>query len=322
MGVRFDVCNGDADGLSSVIQWRLHEPLRSMLLTGLKREITLLERVPAMAGDEVNVFDLSMQRNRNALLHLVDAGVRVRYFDHHVVRQIPEHILLETHVDCAPDVCTSLLVDRQVGGAFRAWALVGAYGDNLTERADQLAADSGFDASDRDRLRRLGEVLNYNSYGGHERDVRIAPAQLYTILARYRDPRDLLKQERIIDDIDALRRADMELALAWPLHWQSERGCVYVLPDAPWSRRVQGDFANALAHSHPKRAHAVLKAQRGGYVVSVRAPLTQPQGAYELCCHFGGSGRARSAGIDALPSADLDRFVAVFAAMRWEAPSC
>ena len=54
MGVRFDVCNGDADGLSSVIQWRLHEPLRAMLLTGLKREITLLERVPAMAGDEVN----------------------------------------------------------------------------------------------------------------------------------------------------------------------------------------------------------------------------------------------------------------------------
>lgn len=46
------------------------------LLTGLKREIALLERVHANAGDEVNVFDLSMQRNRAALLGLLDVGVR------------------------------------------------------------------------------------------------------------------------------------------------------------------------------------------------------------------------------------------------------
>ncbi|MES2090067.1 MAG: hypothetical protein V4532_08840 [Pseudomonadota bacterium] len=321
MGVHFDVCNGDADGLSSAIQWRLHESARSLLLTGLKREITLLERVPAMAGDDVNVFDLSMQRNRNALLHLLDAGVRVRYFDHHLVRQIPSHALLDAHIDSASDTCTSLLVDREVGGAFRAWALVGAYGDNLTEHADQLARESGFDAADRDRLRRIGEALNYNAYGGHERDVRIPPAQLYAILARYSDPRELLKKERIIDEIEALRNADMKLALAWPVHWQSERGSVYVLPDAPWSRRVQGAFANALASAHPQKAHAVLKAQRSCYVVSVRAPQAQPTGAYELCSHFGGSGRARAAGIDALPSADLDRFVAVFAATRWGASS-
>ena len=123
---RFNVCSGDADGLSAALQWRLHEPLPATLLTGLKREISLLERVHANARDEVNVFDLSMQRNRSALLGLLGAGAHVRYFDHHEVRDIPSHPLLELQVDCASDVCTCLLVDRRIGGAFRAWALVGA----------------------------------------------------------------------------------------------------------------------------------------------------------------------------------------------------
>lgn len=92
---RFDVCNGDADGLCAALQWRLHEPAPATLVTGLKLEIALLERVPAHRGDEVNVFDLSMQRNRAALLHLLDAGVRIRYFDHHAVRDIPSHPALE-----------------------------------------------------------------------------------------------------------------------------------------------------------------------------------------------------------------------------------
>ena len=52
---RFDVCNGDADGLCAVRQWRLHEPAAATLVTGLKREITLLQRVPADLADEVLV---------------------------------------------------------------------------------------------------------------------------------------------------------------------------------------------------------------------------------------------------------------------------
>ena len=174
---RFDVCNGDADGLCAALQWRLHDPAPATLVTGLKLEIALLERVPARRGDEVNVFDLSMQRNRAALLHLLDAGVRIRYFDHHAVRDIPSHPALEVHVDIASDICTSLLVDRALGGSFRAWALVGAYGDNLAPVADRLAVASAVDAADRGRLRRLGEAINYNAYGDEERDVRMAPVK-------------------------------------------------------------------------------------------------------------------------------------------------
>lgn len=318
MGQRFDVCNGDADGLCAALQWRLHEPMPATLITGLKREIALLERVQAHCGDELNVFDLSMQRNRAALLRLLHAGVRVRYFDHHAVADMPAHALLEARIDCGSDVCTSLLVDRSIGGVFRAWALVGAYGDNLAPVADRLAEKSGINAGDRARLRRLGEAINYNAYGDDESDVHIAPARLYAILARYRDPRDMLAHEGITDEIDALRQSDLDRALAWPAHWQDATASVHVLPDTPWSRRVLGCLANELANAEPHRAHAVLKAQHGErYAVSVRAPLGSPSGAHELCRLFGGGGRARAAGVDGLAATDLDRFVVSFATARW-----
>ena len=276
----------------------------------------------ANASDEINVFDLSMQRNRAALLGLLGADVRVRYFDHHAVRDIPCHPLLEVQVDRASDVCTSLLVDRRIGGAFRAWALVGAYGDNLAGVADRLAADSGIGSVDSARLRRLGEAINYNAYGDDESDVCIAPARLYEVMARYRDPCDMLAHEGIADEIDTRRRADLRQALAWPPHRQDAHGSVLVLPDAAWSRRVLGCLANELANAQPQHAHAVLKLQRtGGYEVSVRAPLASPTGADALCSRFGGGGRARAAGIDGLPADNLERFLADFASTRWGEPA-
>ena len=39
MGQRIDVCNGDADGLCAVLQWRLADPQPARLVTGLKRDI-------------------------------------------------------------------------------------------------------------------------------------------------------------------------------------------------------------------------------------------------------------------------------------------
>lgn len=315
---RFDVCNGDADGLCAALQWRLHDPAPATLITGLKRDIELLQHVQAGAGDEVNVFDISMQRNRDPLVRLLDAGVRVRYFDHHAVRDIPQHDLLADHIDRASDVCTSLLVDRFINGACRAWALVGAYGDNLSAVADQLAAISGFSADDCARLRRLGECINYNAYGDEDADVCITPARLFTILSGYRDPRELLASEGIVDEIDALRLSDLQQAFAAELAWQGESGSVRILPDAPWARRVLGCVANDLANASPAQAHAVLKTQPGGvYAVSVRAPLDKPSGADLLCAQFGGGGRARAAGLDDLSHADLPRFIQAFSTANW-----
>src|SRR5690606_22136649 len=179
---RFDVCNGDADGLCAVVQWRLHDPSPAVLVTGLKREIELLERVDAARGDEVLVCDLSMQRNRGALLRLLEQGVHVRDFDHHAVDDVPSHPGLDAPLALGAGVCTSVLVDRFLDGAFRAWAAVGAYGDNLRALGDRLASAAGVDANARERLRRLGESINYNAYGECEADVHIAPAALFARL--------------------------------------------------------------------------------------------------------------------------------------------
>ena len=54
----FDVFNGDADGLCALHQWRLAHPAESTLVTGVKRDIRLLSKVDAHAGDEVCVFDI------------------------------------------------------------------------------------------------------------------------------------------------------------------------------------------------------------------------------------------------------------------------
>jgi hypothetical protein len=315
---RFDVCNGDADGLCAVLQWRLAHPAPATLVTGLKRELELLRSVPAEAGDEVLVCDLSMQRNHGALLRLLDAGVQVRYVDHHKVDQVPRHAALQACIDFDPRVCTSLLMDRLLGGRFRAWALVGAYGDNLTQVADDLAAGLGLDEADRRRLRLLGEGINYNAYGDAASDQHIAPLPLYARLSHHAHPLELLRSDSIGDELDALRRADLQRALAQDVR-AAGRGVRWVcLPDAAWSRRVIGGLANELASRAPEQAHAVLKADgQGGYVVSLRAPQRAPAGADEFCRRFGGGGRAGAAGIDHLPAADLQRFIAALAAARW-----
>ena len=44
---RFDVFNGDADGLCALQQLRLAQPRETPLVTGVKRDIALLGRVRA-----------------------------------------------------------------------------------------------------------------------------------------------------------------------------------------------------------------------------------------------------------------------------------
>ena len=125
----FDVCNGDADGLFALRQWRLAHPEESIVVTGIKRDIGLLARVEAAAGDCVAVFDIALERNRAALERLLAAGASVTWFDHHAPGSIPRHDGLFAHIDTDPETCTSLLVDRHLKGRFRLWAIAAAYGD-------------------------------------------------------------------------------------------------------------------------------------------------------------------------------------------------
>ena len=77
--MQFDVFNGDADGVCALHQMRLESPCESTLITGPKRDISLLKRVEAGAGDEVLVLDVALAKNRDALDRLLAAGVQVRY---------------------------------------------------------------------------------------------------------------------------------------------------------------------------------------------------------------------------------------------------
>ena len=317
----FDVCNGDADGLCAVVQWRLAKPQSATLVTGLKRDIALLDRVVAKAGDQLLVCDISMRRNLSALLGLLACGAEVSYFDHHEAGTVPSHPRLHVHVTTATTTCTSLLVSEHLGHPYRHWALVGAYGDQLDSVADALAAAWGVPATRQQQLRTLGQAINHNAYGDSDADVCIAPARLYDILIRYPDPLALLQQEPLAQVLIDRQAADLKLAMTQPPYLSSGRARAYLLPDAAWSRRVGGSLVNALAALRPHCAHAVLRrTQSGGYLVSVRAPHLQAQGAAELCRRFGGSGRAAAAGIDDLPACDLRRFLEAFVEHHWERP--
>jgi hypothetical protein len=309
----YDIFNGDADGLCALHQLRLESPRAAELITGVKRDIRLLDRVDAQEGDELTVLDISLKSNASALTRALEHGARVQYFDHHATGDIPQHPGLEAHIDTAADVCTSLIVDRHVGGRQRMWAVVAAFGDNLVSTAIGAAQPLRLDHTELARLHELGECLNYNAYGETVEDLHYHPADLYQALAPYKDPRHFIFDEPVFNVLrgayaEDLYRAGEVVALA-----QNETGAVYVLPDAAWSRRVSGLFGNRLAQQNPGRAHAVLVAYAGGYTVSVRAPLDRPKGAAALCEQFDtGGGREAAAGINRLAESEVERFVAAF----------
>jgi hypothetical protein len=309
----YDIFNGDADGLCALHQLRLVEPREAVLVTGVKRDLRLVERVDARSGDELTVLDVSMQDNAEALLKLLARGVRCQYFDHHYPGDMPSHQNLHAIIDTSPDVCTSLLVDRHLGGCLRPWAVVAAFGDNLDETARLAAAPLQLAPEQLDRLAELGRLLNYNGYGEQIDDLVFPPATLYQIVSRHRDPFTFIEEEPAFDMLRQSQADDLARAAALQPFAKTARGTVYVLPDEAWSRRLSGTVANDMARAHRDRAHAVLVPRQGGFTVSVRAPRARPTGADALCRRFAtGGGRAAAAGINLLGESDLERFVAEF----------
>lgn len=308
----FDVFNGDADGLCALHQLRLAAPKDAVLVSGVKRDIALLKRIRnARPGDSVTVLDISLDVNREPLLALLARGVDVEYFDHHFASNLPVLPRLRTTIDPSPDVCTAMLVDRQLEGRYRIWAVVGAFGDNLTQAAMKLAEPLGRIDAQLKQLRELGMALSYSAYGDREADLIIHPTALYRTLARYADPFDFVRCEPIFGRLHAARQDDLEMARLEQPELALPGATIYILPDEAWSRRVRGSFANDLANRSPALAHAVLthNAQRG-YTVSVRTPLVRKSGADELCRKFPtGGGRSAAAGIEHLPTDQLPAFV-------------
>jgi len=311
--MNYDVFNGDADGICALLQLRLAEPLESMLITGVKRDIDLLNRVNANAGDKVTVLDISLDKNRQPLIDLLDKDVDVFYVDHHQSGEIPSHPKLNALIDTDANICTSLLIDQYLNHRFAEWAVTAAFGDNLEQSALRAAQPLNLSAEQIQQLRQLGVCINYNGYGTNVEDLHFAPDDLYRLLSGYESP-----FEFIVDKADGYGQlidgyaSDMECAWQVPVEYQTDNVAVFILPDEKWARRVSGVWSNELANQHPDRAHAVLTHNRqGGYLVSVRAPLNNKVGADELCARFlTGGGRKAAAGINHLPLEELTHFVA------------
>ena len=311
-----DVFNGDADGICALLQLRLASPRDSELVTGVKRDIDLLRRVRAGDGDSITVLDVSMEKNREDLDRLLANGARVFYADHHFSGEVPLHPNLQSLINTAPEVCTSLLINGHLRGTHAAWAVVGAFGDNLGTSARALATTIGMAGDALAAAENLGNYINYNGYGPSLEDLHFAPDALFERLRSFPDPADFMAGDReTFARLEEGFRSDMHAAAAIKPLRGTASSAVYLLPDEAWARRVRGGFSNDLVNQYPERAHAVLTEIGGGdLLVSVRAPLARRTGADEICRQFPtGGGRKAAAGINRLPGADLERFIAVFA---------
>lgn len=314
----YDVFNGDADGICALQQFRLAFPATSTLITGAKRDISLLKRVKAKPGDEVNVFDISLDKNREPLERLLEQGVKVRYFDHHFAGDtVPHHEGLDLNLDLTADTCTSLIVDRYLNGGFRAWAVVGAFGDNFDDSAYKAATPLQLKNEQIGLLRELGIYINYNGYGASVEDLFYPPAELFKRIQPFADPLTFIAEDaEVFNTLREGSQADIAKALAIKPDVVTAKHAVFIFPAEPWARRVSGVYSNDLATANPDRAHALLtQLPGGGFVVSVRAPLNNKRGADELCREFAtGGGRKAAAGINNLPEDRLQLFIDRFTA--------
>ncbi|MDQ7058837.1 MAG: DHH family phosphoesterase, partial [Ghiorsea sp.] len=309
-----DVFNGDADGLCALHQLRLAVPVHSTLVTGVKRDINLLGRVEAEAGDEIIVLDVSLDKNREGLLKALNAGAKVRYFDHHFAGDIPEHPNLETHINTDANICTSLLVNGYLKSAYLPWAVAAAFGDNLFDSARNAAEPLGLNDEQLSQLEHLGTLLNYNGYGVTLDDLYFNPEVLYAEMKPFENPFDFIAQSKAYQVLSQGYADDMQKAEVSEAIILDDKHAAFMMPDEAWSRRVSGVYGNALARTYEDRAHALITVmENGNYRVSVRAPMSNKTGADELCMGFPtGGGRKAAAGINDLPHDMLDDFIQAF----------
>jgi len=313
--MRYDIFNGDADGICALHQLRLSAPQPdAILVTGVKRDIALLATLQDAERSSLTVLDISLESNRPYLQTLLDRSNQILYIDHHFAGEIPQSPALTAHIDPSPDTCTSLIVDSLLHGQWRKWAITGAFGDNLHEAAHNAARPLSLSPETMRQLQELGELLNYNGYGASLADLYFHPADLYRAVAPYDDPLDFIASS---PELAVLRQGfqhDMELALSQEVINPGNTNRIFFFPDAPWARRVSGVFANLKAQEKKEAAHALIAPNADSTLrISVRAPLQNKKNAETLCRAFPtGGGRAAAAGINSLPAAMLNEFIAAF----------
>jgi nanoRNase/pAp phosphatase (c-di-AMP/oligoRNAs hydrolase) len=318
--MNYDVFNGDADGIIALLQLQLANPTASVKVTGVKRDISLLKQVTERSSEDkhegdvdvIRVLDISMEKNKAALNELLAKGSKVTYIDHHRAGEIPEHDNLDAHIDLDANTCTALIVDKLLDGQFHEWAICAAFGDNLIAKATELAISAGLNDAERADLETLGTLINYNGYGSHIDDLHFHPSALFELLLAYPSPFDAIKD---VDSpyyiLQSLYNEDHVKAANTTAFYDTHLLTAFELPDDTWARRISGVFGNELANISPNKAHAIFTINADStYTVSLRAPLSNKQGAGDICSQFAtGGGRAAAAGVNALPEEQINDFL-------------
>lgn len=313
--MHYDIFNGDADGIFSLHQYRLENPKPgTRLITGVKRDIRLLTLVENQKCSSLTVFDISLDSNRSALLQLLRQQNTVVYFDHHFAGTIPESPSLQTFINPSSDTCTSLIVNSTLEGKHCAWAVCGAFGDNLHHLANQLAKSHGMTAIQTSQLQELGELFNYNGYGETIEDLHYHPRELYAAIAPYDNPFVFMENSTELASLRIGYKEDLALVMQIKELKTPGKNRVYTLPNAPWARRVTGVFSNMRAREQTNAAHAVVSENSNKTLrISVRAPLDDQRDADILCKSFpSGGGRKAAAGINSLPTDQFENFLKMF----------
>lgn len=313
--MHYDIFNGDADGIFALHQYRLENPRPdSQLITGVKRDIRLLSQVDSQQNCCLTVFDISLDSNRSSLEKLLQHQNTILYFDHHFAGALPQSPLLKTFIDPSSDTCTSLIVNATLDDKYCLWAICGAFGDNLHSLAQQYAKKQGLTQPQTEQLQELGELFNYNGYGGTIEDLHYHPQDLYKAVAPFNTPFDFLEHSAEIVTLRVGYRDDIGLAMGLKEEKTPGKNRVYNLPDTAWARRVTGVFSNIRAREKTEAAHAVITENKDSTLrISVRAPLDDRRDADTLCKLFPtGGGRTAAAGINSLPASQLEQFLEKF----------
>lgn len=303
--------NGDADGLIGQHLLYLHGLRPSLRITGMKRDIKLMQRLPVSFAGDVYAIDISLKSNAEAALaYLQRPGGKLTWFDHHESGDLSatnrfEAHRFETHIHESRGQCTGLIVNGYLGHRFDLWAAAAAFGDNVTASADAVLSRHSLSPGDREDLARLGEWLNYNAYGEIQ-DALYAPSWLAETMQAFTDPLAFFRESGLFAALGEQLRDDEAKAQALK-PWREVQGAkVYRVPDAAWARRLGATLVNRWVRENPESGFAIFQQRsEGGYLVSLRSPQQGPRmqwDAARFAADFPtGGGRVQAAGINALP---------------------
>ncbi|MGB1491433.1 MAG: hypothetical protein ACPHTH_05910 [Candidatus Poseidoniaceae archaeon] len=277
--MRWYAYNGDADGICSMVQWGLVYGIEGHRVTGVKRDIELLERVNPNPDDEIIVMDISLARNHARAVELSSQGFDIKWFDHHLAGEPIDAIA--TNIDTSANICTARIVEKFLG-VESDWAQVALHGDGLSVH------------SSKPEFKELGELLNYNGYGADLSDLHFHPDELLLLCLQAKTPQNFMDTQAFMTlkngfESDLLNAKNIELSNGY-----------YLLPNESWARRVVGVMAHRINESG-NGPHVIAIDKGESLQVSIRGT----EGIGDLCKMFGGGGRATAGGIDALPKDDI-----------------